>query len=220
MGCGRSWGGPFSHHGVPYPYYHYRDWDAYGSRDLYSIREELDRLYAGGEIDHDQYRDARHRLKHGDFTWSDLRELRHHYEPPRGKEPRDRAVFPGDIAKPMDEFQAKRAEVERAEDETARLLEKLRGSVARLNDDMVRYESLAKGAVGVDESQARLYLQRRQTAAEQAAGLEARIKELGKDVERLQALKADLDAKILGLTAVGQRDRLARLESEIKGLQP
>ena len=125
-----------------------------------------------------------------------------------------------DVAKGIEDLKRKQAEAMKAEAESLQLIEDLRRTAARLQDDVGRYESLAKGSVGFDESQARLYLQRRQAAAEQAAGLETRIKEMERDVDRLQALKVELDAKILDLTAVGQRDRLARLEGEIKGLQP
>lgn len=233
MGCGRGWGwgGPYGHHAFPYPYNPYRDDDDYRSHDRHLIREELDRLYATGELNQNEYRHARHRLKHGDFTWGDLRKLSYRSEasaeptprpgePPPTRKPGGTDALSGETFRSVEELRAKKAEVERVENETSELLEKLRGSVARLNDDVVRYESLAKGAAGLDDSQARLYLQRRQTAVEQVAGLEARINELEKDLKRLETLKAVLDAKVLDLTAVGQRERLARLESEIKGLQP
>lgn len=203
--------------GFPQPRHHGYDYDYRGPQDADLIREEIDRLYAAGQINRDEYHRALDRLKQGDLTLDDLWELRNrgeaapepgpHYDHPQEATFRDEAVSPNDISRAMDGLRGKRAEVERAEGETADLLQKLRGSVARLNDDMVRNESLARGAVGVDESQARLYLQRRQTAAEQAADLGARIKELEKDLERLQSIKTDLDAKTLELAALGQRDR-------------
>ncbi|MCL5047161.1 MAG: hypothetical protein M1598_10380 [Actinobacteria bacterium] len=232
MGCSRGWGwgGMFGGCGFPHPHHYDRDYEYYGPRDEGPIRDEIDRIYAAGKINRDEYHLALHRLKQGSFTLDDLWELRNRdevskgpgarHEDPRQATRRGEAASPGDISRALDDLHGKKAEVERAEGETADLLQKLRGSVAKLNEEMLRYESLAKGAVGVDESQARLYLQRRQTAAEQMAGLEARIKELEKDLERLQALKTDLDARILELAALGQRDRLARLESEIKGIQP
>ena len=230
MGCGRGWGwgGMFGGCGFPHPH-HDRDYDYYETGDGSLIKEEIDRLYAAGRITRDEYHHAIHRLKRGDFTLDDLWELRRrdqgslepgsHEDPPKAAH-RGEATSPGDIPRAMGDLRGKKAELEKAEAETTDLLQKLRGSVAKLSDEMVRYESLAKGAVGVDESQARLYLQRRQTVAEQAAGLEARIKELEKDLERLQTLKTDLDARIVELAALGQRDRLARLESEIKGISP
>lgn len=125
-----------------------------------------------------------------------------------------------DVTRGIEDLKRKQADALQAEEESRKLIEELRRAALRLQDEVARYESLAKGAVSLDETQARVYLQRRQAAAEQAASLETRIKELERDVERLQALKMELEARVLDLTAVGQRDRLARLEGEIKGLQP
>ncbi len=122
-----------------------------------------------------------------------------------------------DVAASLDELRRRQADVEAAEKETEELIQKLRASVTRLKDEMAQYESLAKEAVGRDETQARQYLQRRQAIAEQVAGLESRIGELEQDLERLQRLKADLEIKILEVTAVGHRDRLLQLENDIKG---
>ncbi len=124
-----------------------------------------------------------------------------------------------DITSGITELERRKTEVERAEQETNKLLEDLRVTAERLHKDVDRYEGLAKGAVGVDEAQARTYLQRRQAMAEQEAALTARTEELAADLEQLRMSKAELEARILGVTALGQRERLARLDGQLKGLK-
>lgn len=124
-----------------------------------------------------------------------------------------------EIAIGIADLQRQKTEVERAEQETVELLENLRSTAERLHKDMDRYEGLAKGAVGIDEAQARVYLQRRQAAAEQEAALNARTEELAADLDQLRISKAGLEAKTLDMTALDQRERLARLDGQLKGLK-
>ncbi|KKM11300.1 hypothetical protein SY88_09550 [Clostridiales bacterium PH28_bin88] len=91
--------------------------------------------------------------------------------------------------------------------------------MAELEQQMALEAQLAKEAIGTDESRARAYLKRRQEIAEQVAGLAATRKQLTTDLEQLEQAEARLNAKLLELKAVGQRERLIRLEGEVGQLE-
>lgn len=84
---------------------------------------------------------------------------------------------------------------------------------------MTLKEQLAKQALSIDEDQARTHLRHRQQLGEQLAGLEVRLAQLASDLEEMTHTEKRLEAKLLELKAVGHREKLARLEKELKILK-
>lgn len=185
-----------------------------GFREAEIVRQELQKLYARGKISRSQYLAAMDRLATGSFTLDDLWQLREQREGEAGgvKASHDR----DDITI----LQRKKNEVEQAAQEIAQAAESLAQSMDRLKRETRRQEDLARALVATDEAQARSHLERRQAMAEQLASLEARLKDLRSDQERLQNLAARLDAKIMERQALAKDAFVGRLEAEVERLDP
>ncbi|KKM10303.1 hypothetical protein SY88_14720 [Clostridiales bacterium PH28_bin88] len=217
-GGGRGWGGMYESR----PRYYGERYDRRGGQEYEMLRDEIRKMYAAGDITQNQYRDALARLDRGLFTLDDLWELRRSHE--QVKQPA-RAATDGvghlapDIRTGIENLEKKKTEMGRAKEETSKIMADIDRSVAEMEQQMALEAQLAKEAIGTDESRARAYLKRRQELAEQVAGLAATRKQLTTDLEQLEQAEARLNAKLLELKAVGQRERLIRLESEVGQLE-
>lgn len=209
FGCG---GGLFD----PYPG---RDREYYEPRtreqEYGNLRTEIRNLYASGEITQNQYYDALDRLDRGSFTRFDLEEIRSRGQAVRRTSRGDHGSagrIPYDIR--AESLERKQREIGKAKEETNKVIADINNSLSALTQQMSLVQELAKQTVDADEARARSYLRQRQELAEQVAALEVRLKELKEDLDRLEQAETTLEAKLLELKAVGQRERLTALLSD------
>lgn len=211
FGCG---GGLFD----PYPG---RDREYYEPRtreqEYGNLRTEIRNLYASGEITQNQYYDALDRLDRGSFTRFDLEEIRSRGQAVRRTSRGDHGSagrIPYDIRAEIESLERKQREIGKAKEETNKVIADINNSLSALTQQMSLVQELAKQTVDADEARARSYLRQRQELAEQVAALEVRLKELKEDLDRLEQAETTLEAKLLELKAVGQRERLTALLSD------
>ncbi|GAB6171532.1 hypothetical protein JCM15765_10100 [Paradesulfitobacterium aromaticivorans] len=211
FGCG---GGFFD----PYPG---RDREYYEPRtrnqEYGNLRIDIRNSYASGEITQNQYYDALDRLDRGSFTRFDLDEMRSRGQAVRRTYRGDNGSagrIPYDIRAEIESLERKQREIGKAKGEANNVIADFNNSLSVLTQHMSLAEELAKQTVDSDETRARSYLKQRQELAEQTAALEVRLKELKEDLERLEQAEITIDAKLLELKAVGQRERLATLLSD------
>lgn len=208
-GCGT---GHIDEYYEPYPRSYMPE--RHSEREL--IQNEIRKLYAEGALDRGQYYDVLERLNHGSFTLDDLAGLRESTR--RGGVDRIKLsngrTLASDSAE-VNKLNSKKAEIQKAKEQISTLIDELKQNHDQLKNQMALEDKLAEGTIAIDEQTARNHLMSKQELLEQASHLETRIKELESDLKQLQGLEIKVEAKILELKALTQREKMMNLAAEL-----
>lgn len=180
------------------------------------IQNEVRKLYAEGTIERGQYYDILARLDRGLFTWDDLAHLQvrdRERELTRIK-PR-KEPLPVTDSSEVGKLEAKKQEIHKAKEQINSLVTEIRQNNDRLQEQMALEEKLAEEMLAVDEQKARNHLMCKQELIEQSTHLETRLKELTSDLKQLEGLELKVEAKILEIKALSQREKIMTFQTEL-----
>ncbi len=174
-----------------------------------SVQEQLYEMYGRGELDEPTFQRLKELAARGQLRPVDLAVLR--YE--RRQQKRTQPPLSEEEAA-IRQLRARIAQLEQARTDSAQVLETLEAKVREMEDRAREREEAARQAVARDESLARRYLLEKQTLLETRARLVEQAEALRKDMERLDGLKAQLEAKVAELEALRSRETLQTLQTE------
>lgn len=176
------------------------------------LEEELDIIYARGDIDEDAFDRMRIGVRTGKVTWQDLDQLK--------KEAAERklAEIPEerDLKRARADIEKQRGALLRAKEESSALVADLNNRLSGLKTEAEELENKAREAIKTDETTARVYLEQRQDVEDRISKIEQQISALRHDLDRVEELNTVLNEKEEELKVLEARGRLAALRTRIQ----
>ena len=207
-GCGPMFGmGHEGHHG-------HGEYDA--------VKHELKAMYARGEIDEQTYHRLKHLAKEGELGWDDVRRLRREGTREVATES---PVAERSTAEPQadaglaDWLRRRTEQLQEAEEESRALLRELEAKADELRSRLGALEGAAD-ATPSDEGAVQSGAERKLAIQQQMSTLDSRARELQGDLQRIEALRADVVVREQEVKVAESRRRIAALEEDIRGQGP